>query len=73
MESLNVMERSMSTLGLKTPPTRFVGVFVVTNAVVWFVKPKYFFEPKTGDERSDAIVPWWTLGLATGAIAALFL
>ena len=63
----------METIGLRTPVTRFIGVFVATNALVYFIKPSYFFEQITKEPSPNAIAPWWTIGLATGAIAAFFL
>jgi hypothetical protein len=70
---LSTMEQAMWYLNLRSPATRFLGVFVATNVIVWWVKPQYFFEQVTMKPSPNAIVPWWSLGLATGAIAAFFL
>jgi len=40
---------------------------------MWFVKPGYFFDPTTKQPNPDAVIPWWSVGVACGALAALFL
>jgi len=70
---LNLMEKSMAMLNMKTPITRFAGVFVATNALVYFLKPGYFFNAITQEPDPDALVPWWMLGIVTGVAAAMFI
>lgn len=65
---LSTLESLMFSTGLRTPVSRFAGIAVLTDALIYLAKPKYFF-----DEGSKPIVPWWASGLATGAVAALFL
>ena len=40
---LNFMEGIMSSLGLRTPLARFMGVAVAVSGVIWFVKATFFF------------------------------
>ena len=70
---LNGMESLMYSLNLRQPISRFVGVFVITNGIIWTLKPGYFFDTVTFNPREDSIVPWWALGLVTGGLAAFFL
>ena len=71
--SLNIMERVMFSLNLRNPISRFAGLFVATNGIVWLVKPSYFFDPVTSQPSPQSVVPWWALGLITGGAAAFFL
>ena len=73
MSDLKIMERGMSMVGLKSPTTRFLGIMVVTNGIIFYSRPKYWFNQVTLEPEPNAIVPWWTVGLLTGAIAAFFL
>ena len=73
MERLTGMERTMFYLNLRDPITRFIGVFVVTNGLIWWIKPSHFFEEVTQKPSPNALVPWWTLGIVTGAVASFFL
>ena len=72
-DGLNLMEQAMFILNMRSPISRFAGVFVATNAIVYFVKPPYFFDSVTERPNPNAIIPWWMLGLSAGGIAALFL
>ena len=73
MASPSVMESAMMTLGMNTPPARFIGVGVAASGLVYLFKPEYFFSPVTGKPNPDAALPWWTVGIACGAVAALWL
>ena len=73
MGDLNIMEKAMFFLNLKSPITKFAGVFVATDLIVWLLKPCYFFNKDTDHPNPEAVVPWWALGLVTGGAAALFL
>ena len=73
MGDLNIMEKTMFFLNMKSPITRFAGVFVATDVIVWLLKPCYFFNKDTDQPNPDAVVPWWALGLVTGGAAALLL
>ena len=70
---LNIMEKAMYSLNMTSPVSRFVGIFVATNALVYFVRPSYFFDKLTKEPYPQAVIPWWALGIATGAAAAFFL
>ena len=72
-EDLSYMEKAMSLLNMNTPVSRFAGVFVATNALVYFLKPGYFFNTVTNEPDQNALVPWWALGFVTGGAAAFFL
>lgn len=73
MAETSVMENAMMTLGMNSPPSRFIGVGVAVSGLMWFVKPGYFFDPTTKQPNPDAVIPWWSVGVACGALAALFL
>ena len=73
MEPLTTTEKILTRLNLGHPVSRFGVAFVLTNVAVWMIKPEYFFNPITKEARTDATIPWWSLGVLAGAIAALVL
>jgi len=72
-------------LGMGTPTMRFVGVSLITGAVLWIAKPKLMFDPKTGQPRSWSLLdskdpstvttplPWYVASAGVGGIAAVVL
>ena len=68
---LSSIERLMMTLDLKNPMDRFVAILAATDTLIWFLQPSLFFV--SGEARKDVLVPWWSVGLVTGALGALFL
>ena len=72
MGEVSVIEDVMMNLGMNSPISRFVGVGAAVAGVVWVIKPGYFFNPVTGRPSSDAALPWWSVGVGFGALAALF-
>jgi hypothetical protein len=66
------LQTAMYSLGLRTPTSRFVGAVAATDLLVYLIKPKLFFDDG-GKPLKDATIPWWTVGVGVGAVAALFL
>lgn len=74
----------LTTLGMRTPLMRFVGIGAITGGVLWLTKPKLFFDaagkprPWTLTDREkpadDATaLPWYVASAGAGGIAAVFL
>jgi hypothetical protein len=61
---LSPAETVMFSLGMKSPASRFIGMFAITNLLVLYFKPSYL---------QDSSIPWWTPGLVIGGLAAALL
>ena len=66
---LTSTEKFLRRVNLGHPVSRFAAAFVVTNVAVWMIEPGYFFDPVTKEARTDAMAPWWTVGVLTGLFA----
>ena len=67
---LNVVERLMNYFDLNNPMDRFVAFLSLTDTMIYSLKPGIFFD-ENGIQKST-LIPWWSIGLVTGGIAALF-
>jgi hypothetical protein len=71
-EEFTALESAMYNMGLTTATSRFVAITAATDAILFAAKPAYFFDT-TGATKTDVMIPWWAVGVVTGAAAALFL
>lgn len=79
----NYVEYPFISIGLGNPNLRFIAVTLVTAGLLWFLKPKAFFHPKTGKPRPsviragftpDAVILDWILfSIFIGSLTVLFI
>ena len=80
--NLTAGERFFCSIGLNTPFLRFAVVGLTTDVVLYFMRPRMFFD-KWGRELPCSLtthpkipekcyLPWWSVGLITGGLSAIF-
>ena len=79
--SLDFIEIPFYYLGLNTIPKRFLAGTVGTAALLYAIRPDFFFYQDgtargfkgTGNEDGGTYLPWWALSLGVGTVFATFI